>query len=90
MGWILLILLVILLWPAIRGYLTYRAMRNRAQEIFRQQQQGKTFDKDNSEYVDFEEVIELKQTSSTTPWQESHSGTADEQQVSDAEFEDIA
>lgn len=104
MGWILLILLVILLWPAIRGYLTYRAMRNRAQEIFlqqqqaqqeaerkaRQQQQGKTFDKDNSEYVDFEEVIEHKQTSSTTSWQESHSGTADEQQVSDAEFEDIA
>ena len=40
MGWILLILLVILLWPAIRGYLTYRAMRNRAQEIFRQQQQA--------------------------------------------------
>ena len=60
MGWILLILLVILLWPAIRGYLAFRAMRNRAEEIFRQQQQqqqeaerkarrqaqGKTFDKD--------------------------------------------
>ena len=106
MGWILLILLVILLWPAIRGYLAFRAMRNRAEEIFRQQQQQqqeaerkarrqaqrKTFDKENGDYVDFEEVIEhnygATQTDATA--QQQGNNASNEQQVSDAEFEDIA
>ena len=80
-------------------------MRNQAQEIFRQQQQqqqeaerkarrqaqGKTFDKDNSEDVDFEEVVENKEATKGINTAEPQQGSASsEQQVSDAEFEDIA
>ena len=101
--WILLVILVILLFPFFRGYMAFRSMRNQAQEIFRQQQQqqqeaqrkaqrqaqGKTFDKDGSEYVDFEEVIEDKGDIRATA--DSNQSTApSEQQVSDAEFEEIA
>ena len=85
--------------------MAFRSMRNQAQEIFRQQQQqqqeaerkarrqaqGKTFDKDNREDVDFEEVVENKETTKGTNASEPQQGnTTNEQQVSDAEFEDIA
>ena len=103
--WILLVILVILLFPFFRGYMAFRAMRNHAQEAFnrqrqqqqeaerkaRRQAQGKTFDKESSEYVDFEEVVDDGQSAqrSAQPEQQQ-ANTSNEQQVSDAEFEEIA
>lgn len=102
--WIILVILIILLFPFFRGYMAFRSMRNQAQEIFRQQQQqrqeaqrkaqrqaqGKSFGKDDSEYVDFEEVVEHKQSTSAGSSSTRDAGGTGEQQVSDAEFEDIA
>ena len=96
---ILLILFVLIGWPLLRGWLYMNSLRRRVNESFRGRQQherprrdyeeeddGKIFNSGDGEYAEYEEVSGTiaEETSSTGETQ-----TIIEEQVIDAEFEDV-
>ena len=102
MGFLLFILLILFLligWPLLRGWLYMNSLRRRVNESFRGRQQherprrdyeeeddGKIFNSGDGEYAEYEEVSGTiaEETSSTGETQ-----TIIEEQVIDAEFEDV-
>ena len=102
MGFLLFILLILFLligWPLLRGWLYMNSLRRRVNESFRGRQQherprrdyeeeddGKIFNSGDGEYAEYEEVSGTiaEVTSSTGETQ-----TIIEEQVIDAEFEDV-
>ena len=96
---ILLILFLLIGWPLLRGWLYMNSLRRRVNESFRGRQQherprrdyeeeddGKIFNCGDGEYAEYEEVSGTiaEETSSTGETQ-----TIIEEQVIDAEFEDV-
>jgi hypothetical protein len=96
---ILLILFLLIGWPLLRGWLYMNSLRRRVNESFRGRQQherprrdyeeeddGKIFNSGDGEYAEYEEVSGTiaEETSSTGETQ-----TIIEEQVIDAEFEDV-
>lgn len=96
---ILLILFLLIGWPLLRGWLYMNSLRRRVNESFRGRQQherprrdyeeeddGKIFNSGDGEYAEYEEVSGTiaEVTSSTGETQ-----TIIEEQVIDAEFEDV-
>ena len=96
---ILLILFVLIGWPLLRGWLYMNSLRRRVNESFRGRQQherprrdyeeedeGKIFNSGDGEYAEYEEVSgTIVDESSTT----GETQTIIEEQVIDAEFEDV-
>lgn len=96
---ILLILFLLIGWPLLRGWLYMNSLRRRVNESFRGRQQherprrdyeeeddGKIFNSGDGEYAEYEEVSGTiaEETSST-----GETKTIIEEQVIDAEFEDV-
>ena len=96
---ILLILFLLIGWPLLRGWLYMNSLRRRVNESFRGRQQherprrdddeeddGKIFNSGDGEYAEYEEVSgTIVEESSTT----AETQTIIEEQVIDAEFEDV-
>lgn len=96
---ILLILFLLIGWPLLRGWLYMNSLRRRVNESFRGRQQherprrdyeeeddGKIFNSGDGEYAEYEEVSgTIAEETSTT----GETQTIIEEQVIDAEFEDV-
>ena len=104
MSFFLFILIIIVLlfgWPLLRGWLYMQRLKKNVNDIFgrgnNQQQQrrgyqddddddGKIFDSTDGEYADFEEVRGAVFEETTV---DSDTGTIIEEQITDAEYEEI-
>lgn len=102
---ILLLLLVIVGWPLLRGWLFVRDVRKRVNDTFGgddQHQEGQRYDDDQEEYTETGErkiftsgegeYAEFEEVSGTIVEETSTDGdtrTIIEEQVTDAEFEEI-
>lgn len=96
---ILLILFLIIGWPLLRGWLYMQSIRRRVNDAFggangRQRQRveqeeeddGKIFDRTDGEYAEFEEV---RGTVSQETVETGETRTVIEEQITDAEYEEI-
>ena len=96
---ILLILFLLIGWPLLRGWLYMNSLRRRVNESFRGRQQherprrdydeeddGKIFNSDDGEYAEYEEVSGTIMDETTA---DDNTQTIIEEQVIDAEFEDV-
>lgn len=102
MGFLLFILLIIFTligWPLLRGWLYMQSIKKRVNDVFGDRQQtrqqrraheyeqddtdGKIYDSSDGEYAEFEDLR------GTTVEQPATTSTIVEEQVIDAEFEDI-